>query len=71
VTGVQTCALPICWWHRFERDSVPYPVQLWEKIRNYVIWRQYLQLPLDPVYAHFVAPIGAKINEAQWQHLLA
>lgn len=58
------------WWHRFEREKVPYPLELWHKVRNYVLWRQRLNITMEPVYAHFVAGPAAKINDAQWQWLM-
>lgn len=72
--GGRTVCHPLCgWWHRFERDAVPYHAGLWEKVRNYVIWRKHLDMPLTPVKQHFVnnPALKTSLNEAQWQHLLA
>jgi hypothetical protein len=71
--GGQAICLPQAgWWHSFHRSGgkVPYPLTLWDKLRNYVIWRNELGYPLDPVYDHFVRELG-KINQAQWDHLVA
>jgi hypothetical protein len=66
------------WWHRFERDKVPYHADLWEKVRNYALWRRRLNMPVDDVHDHFTTTQYdshgrelEKLNEAQWQHLLA
>jgi hypothetical protein len=72
--GRAVCVPQANWWHSFERTSdsrsVPYPLSIWDKVRNYVIWRKALDWPLDPVYEHFVRE-GDKISQAQWEHLLA
>jgi len=56
-------------WQQLARKT-PYENPTWLKVRNYVIWRNHLNMPLDPVHAHFVAPPDAQINEQQWQYLL-
>jgi len=71
--GGRAVCHPDCgWWHRFERDRVPYRLQLWDKIRNYVLWRQRLALPMTPVSQHFVEnpAIENSLTAAQWNHLL-
>jgi glycosyltransferase involved in cell wall biosynthesis len=44
------------WWHRFERpDGIPYPINDWAKMRNYVIGHLDLGLDLLPIYNHFIS----------------
>jgi hypothetical protein len=70
--GRAICLPQAGWWHQFERSGgkVPYHVGLWDKVRNYVIWRNHLSWPLDPVHQHFVTDTK-RVTEAQWDYLLA
>jgi len=43
------------WWHRFTRaHGVTFPLERWDKVRNYVLGHNELKLSLEPVYLHFV-----------------
>jgi hypothetical protein len=72
--GRAVCLPRATWWHLFHRATpdgkVPYPLQLWDKVRNYVIWRRHLDLPLDPVHQHFVGS-EVVLSQAQWDYLIA
>ena len=71
--GRAICLPQAGWWHQFERSGgkVPYNVGLWGKVRNYVIWRNYLGWTLDPVHEHFVASGKTRMTQAHWDYLLA
>jgi hypothetical protein len=71
--GRAVCHPLAAWWHRFEREKPPYHAGLWEKVRNYVLWRQRMDWPLYPVRQHFVnnPKLEQSLNDAQWRHLLA
>jgi hypothetical protein len=57
------------WMHRFGRVGGPtYPLQRYDKVRNYVIGHQELGLPLDPIYEHFVT--SKVFSEKDWAYLL-
>ena len=62
------CLPQLKWWHRFERLGIPYPVSLHNKVRNYVIGHQELDLPLGSVYEHFVGNRRYPIN--RWNALI-
>lgn len=72
--GGRSVCHPLCpWWHRFERDRVPYATPLWHKVRNYVLWRNRLGMDLQPVHDHFVGNRelkGGSLTEEQWGYLL-
>jgi hypothetical protein len=57
------------WMHRFGRVGGPtYPLQRYDKVRNYVIGHQELGMSLDPIYEHFVA--SNLFPEKDWSFLL-
>lgn len=68
--GHKTLCLPFLkWLHRFGRpNGVPYNLQAWDKVRNYVIGHKELGLDLTPVHEHFVKT--GKISEPNWKALL-
>lgn len=68
--GHKTLCLPFLrWLHRFGRPGgVKYPLQLWDKARNYVIGLTELGIPLDRAKESFVG--SGKISEQNWQALL-
>lgn len=64
------CHPALRWWHRFGRpEGVRYTLSRYRKVRNYVLGRLELELPLDPVYEHFVA--SGRMPQAHWDYLLA
>lgn len=69
--GAKCLCLPFLrWGHRFGRpQGVPYPLNRWNKIRNYVIGHTELGLPLDRVKEHFVDSGLMPVNE--WEALVA
>lgn len=69
--GAKCLLLPFMgWWHRFERvGNPPYPVTRWNKVRNYVLGRVELGLPLDDIYEHFVA--SNLFPKEEWEELIA
>lgn len=68
--GRQTICLPdLRWVHRFGRpNGVKYPLDIWDKARNYVIGLTELGIPLDRAKASFVG--GGKISEVDWEALV-
>ncbi len=58
--GHRCLCLPFLrWMHRFARpNGVAYPLQQFDKVRNYVIGHRELGLPLDRVHRHFVLGEG-------------
>ena len=59
------------WWHLF-RDTTapsPYPMNIHERIRNYIIWGKHLNYDLSRLHDHFVH--RNVISEAAWQALVA
>lgn len=69
-TGRRCLNLPFLgWMHRFGRVGGPtYPLQRYDKVRNYVIGHQELGLPLDPIHEHFVA--SKLMSEKDWNYLV-
>lgn len=69
--GRKAWCLPwLMWNHRFGRpDGVKYPLQRWDRVRNYVIGLTELGIPLDRLYQHFVASGLMKIEA--WNALVA
>lgn len=58
------------WIHRFLRpNGTSYPLSYWDRIRNYVIGHQELQLSLDGIKNHFVG-VDKPIDEKSWNYLL-
>lgn len=69
--GRTVCHPRVEWLHRFGRPGGPqYPLQLWDKVRNYVLGCRWAGIPLDRAEAHFVAPQGPLPRE-QWEAILA
>lgn len=68
--GHRALCLPwLRWIHRFGRPGgVPYPLDRYNKVRNYVLELNELGLPLDPVHEHFVA--SKLLSETEWAYLL-
>ena len=68
--GHQALCLPwLRWVHRFGRPGgVPYPLNVWNKVRNYVIGHHELGLPLEPIFDHFVKP--GRMPIAEWNLLI-
>jgi len=67
--GGRAICLPwLKWLHRFGRpDGVPYPLTLYNKVRNYVLELDELGLSLDPIHEHFV--LDGQLTQANWEHL--
>lgn len=83
--GHKAMCLPFMrWLHRFGRPGgVPYPLTQWNKVRNYVLALNELDIPLDRVYSHFVKGIGepvpdgsppghpnVKMTQSDWDYLI-
>lgn len=68
--GRRAICLPwLKWIHRFGRArGVPYPLTLWNKVRNYVLEWDELGLPLDEIHNHFV--LNGPLTQADWEHLV-
>lgn len=66
--GRNVCHPAVQWAHSFGRpEGTRYPLNRWNKVRNYVIGHRELGLPLDAVKAHFVAP--GRLSEKEWDEL--
>lgn len=67
--GGRTVCIPgFRWIHKFGRPGgVPYPLQLWHKVRNYIIGFRELGWDLAPIHKHFV--VGAKLTQQFWDEL--
>lgn len=68
--GRKVLCLPgLCWAHRFGRPGgVPYPLRREDRIRNYIIGLNELNIPLDDAHKHFV--IDGGFPQADWDALL-
>lgn len=67
--GEAICIPQLKWLHRFGRpDGVPYPLDMYNKIRNYVLEFQELGMDIAPVRNHFVGE--NKITAVAWEQLL-
>lgn len=68
--GHKTLCLPqLLWWHRFARpNGVTYPLNLFDKVRNYQIGFKELGLDLKPAYDYFVG--NKHLTEQDWESLL-
>lgn len=68
--GGKVLCLPFMrWLHRFDRAyGVPYPLTLWNKVRNYVIGHSELGMDLEPIKKHFVT--DGKLPLDQWEQLV-
>lgn len=69
--GHKTLCMPFLQWvHRFGRPGgVPYPLDRYQKVRNYVLWHVQLGKILDDIYFHFVAT--RLMAPEQWNYLVA
>jgi hypothetical protein len=65
--GHRCIVLPqLLWWHRFARPAgVPYPLNTWNKVRNYVLGHKELGLPFDEVRRHFVEGLNSDGSPAR------
>jgi hypothetical protein len=65
--GARCLCLPFLrWLHRFGRPAgVPYPLTVWNKVRNYVIGHRELGLDLAPIHNHF----AGLMPEHEWRLL--
>lgn len=63
--GQRTLCLPFLGWtHRFRaRRPSPEPTQAWERVRNYLIGREELGMPTEPVFAHLEQTCGQAVLE--------
>jgi hypothetical protein len=63
------CLSFLQWVHKFGRaNGVPYPLQRFHKVRNYVLWFNQLGKPLDEIEQHFVA--SHLLSREDWDHLV-
>ncbi len=68
--GRALCHPALAWNHRFTRvHGVKYPLKRIDKVRNYVLTFNELELSLEPVHDHFVK--SGLITEQQWSNLIA
>jgi hypothetical protein len=68
--GIAVCLPALRWIHRFTREGqvVPYPLNLWNKVRNHVLGHLELGLPLDRLREEFIG--RCNFPEDQWQQIL-
>lgn len=66
--GHTTFCVPwLRWIHKFGRPSgVPYPLDRYQKVRNYVLWHRRLNKPLDDIHQHFVKSHLFSKEEWDW-----
>jgi hypothetical protein len=70
--GKGVCLPFLRWVHRFGRPGgIPYPLTLWDKVRNYVICHQELGRPLDGIHEHFLLGDKPPMSQKDWEYLLA
>lgn len=77
--GRQTWCLPFLrWQHFFGRRGVPYRLDRYDKMRNYVLGFQEIGLDLEPIHDHFITGKGREgetnaplMPQAYWDYLLA
>ena len=70
--GKAVCMSAFQWGHRFFRgtnSAAPYPMSLWKKVRNNVLWYQQLGLDLMPVHNEFV--VRKRMSQSAWDRLVA
>ncbi len=77
--GSCICLPFLRWVHRFARPlPPPYPLRLWDKVRNYVIGHRELGIPIDGIHQNFCITEqddgrGGKVilmNEDDWNYLI-
>jgi hypothetical protein len=68
--GKAICLPALRWIHRFTREgqTIPYPLNLWNKVRNHVLGHLELGLPLDRLREEFIG--RCNFPEDQWQQIL-
>lgn len=67
--GVAICLPFLRWSHRFGRPGgVPYPLLMWQRVRNYVIIYQELGWDVQEVYDYFIR--GGFFSEQDWKILM-
>lgn len=55
--GKVICLPKLAWTHRFAHKQPLYPLNTWNKVRNYILFFKRLGYDLGPIYDHFV-PTG-------------
>lgn len=67
--GKAICLPSAPWGHRFIRPAgSPYALRRYDKVRNYVLEFQELNMDLEPIEKHFVA--SGLLESKAWDHLL-
>jgi hypothetical protein len=68
--GKAICLPALRWIHRFTREgqTIPYPLNLWNKVRNHVLGHLEIGLPLDRLREEFIG--RCNFPEDQWQQIL-
>jgi hypothetical protein len=62
--GRVICLPALRWTHRFNRPlGVPYPIKWEDRIRNYILGRRELGLPIDDVVEHMRRMVGAALTD--------
>jgi hypothetical protein len=76
--GHKALCLPwLRWLHRFGRPGgVSYPLNVWNKVRNYVLFFHELGKPLDEIKLHFVDTVNQQLGRSpmplhEWEELAA
>jgi glycosyltransferase involved in cell wall biosynthesis len=58
------------WVHRFLRsNAVSYPLNYWDRVRNYVIGHQELRLSIDDIHENFVGSLKP-LDQKSWDYLV-
>jgi hypothetical protein len=69
--GRRCISLPfLTWLHKFGRpNGVPYPLDRYHKVRNYILWHLRIGKPLDDIREHFLD--SKLISQDHWDYLVA
>jgi hypothetical protein len=67
--GRVMCVPGLDWVHYFGPKEQPYPLRLWEKVRNYVLEFNAVGRSLHPIWLHFVSE-GHFMDQTRWDYLL-
>jgi len=69
--GRRTVCIPdLKWWHLFRDKGAPAPYNsdIWDRIRNYVIWAQFLKMDMARIRDHFYG--GGLVSKEDWEALM-
>jgi len=61
------CVPKVRWWHKFRNPAEPQPYvnDLWDRLRNYLIWAKFLGMDPSRIRDHFLG--RGIVSEADWR----